>query len=382
MTSRQTFPDQLRGIALLGIVLVNAPYFALDPEHRNTGDTLAVMFDRGADFLVKMLAEGKFYLLFSFLFGYSANFIVKAGAPEELRAFGRRLLALGVLGLLHAVFFFIGDILLSYAILGLLLLALIRRPDRSVLLASLIAFVVTAAWLLLLARLSMFLIGDGDPDPQGAALARALAGGTFLEAAEARLTYLPVVVLVLAFLQWGLAFSAFCLGLVAGRRRWLADIAANLPSFRKAAIFGLSIGLPIQAATAAYAVFGPGAASGAEGTAHRMASTVIGVVFAPILSAGYVGLLACLSAQSVRWLAFVEPSGRASLTMYLGESLVLATVFCGWGFGLFGSLGPAALTLIAFGVWLGLQFAIRVWFLRFRQGPVESLLSRFTHAGG
>ena len=380
--ARQSFPDQLRGVALLGIIVVNAPFFAMDAGHENLGPAAAAMIDRGSEFLVKALAEGKFYLLFSFLFGYSANFIVKDGAPAHRRAFGRRLLALGVLGFLHAVFFFIGDILLSYAILGIGLFALFRRPDRSALLASMISFVVTAAWLYVLVRFSMLAPGDGAPAPQEVALARATAEGSFFEAAAARLDAFPFVLMVLAFLQWGMAFSAFCLGLVAGRGRWLADLERHLPRFKKAALFGLSIGLPIQAAAAAYSSFGPGAASGGEASALRLASAAVRVVFAPILSAGYVGLLAMMSVRSSRCLAFVAPSGRASLTMYLGESVVMSVIFCGWGFGLFGRLGATALTLVAAAVWLALQFGIRAWFLRFRQGPIESLLSRFTHAGG
>jgi uncharacterized protein len=77
-------------------------------------------------------------------------------------------------------------------------------------------------------------------------------------------------------------------------------------------------------------------------------------------------------------LDLVRDGGRASLTLYLSESIVLCVLFCGWGFGLFGRLGAGAVTLIAIGVYLLLEVAIRLWLARFRQGPFEWLLAQWT----
>jgi uncharacterized protein len=77
-------------------------------------------------------------------------------------------------------------------------------------------------------------------------------------------------------------------------------------------------------------------------------------------------------------LDFVRDGGRASLTLYLSESIVLCVLFCGWGFGLFGRLGAGAVTLIAIGVYLLLELAIRLWLRHFRQGPFEWLLAQWT----
>ncbi|MDQ1307031.1 MAG: uncharacterized protein QG671_2863, partial [Actinomycetota bacterium] len=128
-TGRQVFPDRLRGVALLGIVVVNGPPLGISVDGF-TAASLTGIADQASAFLVIALAQGKFYLLFSFLFGYSAAFILRDGSAGNRQRFARRLVGLGVIGLIHAVFFYIGDILITYAVLGVGLLALSRRSDR------------------------------------------------------------------------------------------------------------------------------------------------------------------------------------------------------------------------------------------------------------
>jgi hypothetical protein len=70
---RETFPDELRGFALLGIVFVNAPFLGISGEGF-TPEAVAAWYDRAAAFAVVAFAQAKFYLLFAFLFGYSMHF--------------------------------------------------------------------------------------------------------------------------------------------------------------------------------------------------------------------------------------------------------------------------------------------------------------------
>jgi uncharacterized protein len=69
-----------------------------------------------------------------------------------------------------------------------------------------------------------------------------------------------------------------------------------------------------------------------------------------------------------------------SLTIYLGESVLLCVIFCGWGFGLFGTLGAAAATGVAIGCWALLAVLASLWLRRFAQGPLEWLVGRWTKA--
>lgn len=371
---RQSLPDEVRAFALLGIVLVNAPFIAVGLDGF-TDENVTNPLDRATTFLSTALAEGKFYILFSFLFGYSANFIVRPGAADGGRRWRRRMAGLALIGLAHAIFFFIGDILLAYAVLGLGLIPLFGRSDRTVLVTGLVIAGIGLLWLGLIA-----LAASSDPEVagQGGGLVdsydRAMETGSFLGAAEARLETLPAVLIALGSIQWPLAFASFCVGLVAGRRRLLADPAGKLALFRRMALVGIGVGLPVQLAATAL-MFGP---DGPDGSAASFAGLALVVATAPILSAGYLGALALVSARLPGLLAPLRPAGRASLSIYIGESILLATIFCGWGLGLFGELGAFAVALVAFGTWAALVVLLSLWLRRFRQGPLEALMARWT----
>ncbi len=132
--------DALRGFALLGIVLVNVGYFASAWHGLGVPDPAAQgPIDGALTFLVKTLAETKFYLLFSLLFGYSFTIQMESARRSGralAAAFSRRLLALFVLGAGHAVLLFNGDILGTYAVMGAVLLSggargAVAQPHRS-----------------------------------------------------------------------------------------------------------------------------------------------------------------------------------------------------------------------------------------------------------
>ncbi|MSO47679.1 MAG: DUF418 domain-containing protein [Thermoleophilia bacterium] len=371
--ARLAFPDRLRGLALLGIIVVNAPFLAISSSGY-TQDSIAAWWDLVAAFLVITLAQGKFYLLFSFLFGYSTLFIVRTSAAADRQRYRRRLVGLAVLGLAHAMLLFIGDILLSYALLGFALMLLLRRPDRAVLRTGSIVFVLSVLWLAVV----FALVAATPPEPgtTTAALDNAIARGTFLEAARARLAALPLTLLTLGSLQWGIAFAMFCLGFVAGRRSLLVDLAPSRTLWRRLALFGLLLGLPLQAVAAVLQLRGGVGLSAL--TAEAAAGLALGFTTAPLLAAGYLGALALVSLRAPHALDAVRDGGRASLTLYLSESIVFCVLFCGWGLGLFGRIGAAGVTLIAIGIYLLLELAIRLWLRRFRQGPFEWLLARWT----
>ena len=367
-------PDELRAIALLGIVVVNAPFIALGLDGF-TGASFDNRLDRIVAFTITVLAEGKFYLLFSFLFGYSANFLVRPGAEDGRRRWRRRLLILAVIGLAHGIFFFIGDILLAYALLGFGLIPLFGRTDKTVLITGAAVAAVGALWLALLVLITYeepgAVVSEADLFPD---YAPAMADGGFLAAAQARLEALPAVQLVLGSVQWPLAFVAFCVGLVAGRHGFLANPDSNQARFRRMALIGVGLGLPIQIA-AATLIFGSG---GPNQGGASFAGLALAIFTAPILSAGYVGVVALVSSRLSSLLGPLRRAGRASLTIYIGESVVLSVIFCGWGLGLFGDLGAPAITGLAIATWIVLVAAMNLWLSRFRQGPLEAVVTRLS----
>lgn len=369
---REALPDRLRGIALLGIVVVNAAYLGISADGF-TADSVDGAGNRLTALLVATFAQGKFYLLFSFLFGYSASFILRDNTTPNRRRFVRRMIALFLFGLAHAVFFFIGDILITYAILGLLLLAVSRASDRALRAWTIASISISVFFILALTSL-LAAFPDESSGLEG--LQTALATGTFGEAALARLEELPSVFFGVFILQGPMAFAAFVLGLRASRRRLLADPAGNVDLWRKMAMWGWGIGLPLQAIAAGMQI---GAiAAGNSYSLAGAAGLALGFITAPILTAGYIGSIALLLTRRPTALAFLAPAGRMSLTVYIGESAVLSIVFGAYGFGYFGQWGALAVVSAAIASWVVLSVFAWAWMRRFDKGPLEYVLALVT----
>lgn len=368
--------DQLRAVALLGIVLVNVPYLAISGVGY-TDASVAETIDWVVATAAVFVAEGKFYLIFSMLFGYSTTFIVRADRPDSQRRYRRRLMALAVLGVLHAMLFFIGDILLSYALLGFVLMWVMTWPDGWVMRMAQVAWIVSAAWLF---TLLIGLAGTGFEENLAAwdRYDEAMAAGSFVDTVWARASVYPETLLTLASLQWALALAAFCVGLVAGRHRIFADPGAHRRLWRRLALWGMLIGLPLQAASAwLSATSADGFASGQQG----LTGIVLGFVTAPVLSAGYIGVFGLLCWRAPSLFGVLEPAGRMSLSVYLGESVLLCWLYCGWGVGWFGTQGAAMVTGVAAAVWFVLAAASWLWLRHYSRGPMEYFVARWTKHG-
>ena len=108
MTSRDSFPDILRGFALLGIAMVNVQYFAVDTVSGFESADFTSGANSAAAFIVMLLFQSKFYLLFSFLFGYSAHYVMKGERANRSRWVGRSI-GLILFGVVHFVFLFHGS---------------------------------------------------------------------------------------------------------------------------------------------------------------------------------------------------------------------------------------------------------------------------------
>ena len=368
---RQALPDQLRGFALLGIIVVNMPFLAVS----NVGVwelQLSNLSDKVVAFLIVALAQGKFYLLFAFLFGYSLTLILKSRSTNGVSRYLRRLIGLALLGAGHAYLFFIGDILMSYALLGLVLLLFIGRSTRTVLFASAFSYVIGLALLALVffeTRSAENSAGGFITNPT--ALDDAIKG-SFLDSVVGRANALPEALLVQLVINWFPALSMFLLGLAAGRVGLLSDPAKHKSLWRSCVVVGVLVGLP-AGITSAWLALVPEDPTGVYG----IAGVVVGFALAPALSAGYVGAIALLSHR--RFMSYAEPAGRMSLTGYLGESILLAAIFCGWGLGLFGVLNLTQALFVALGVWIALEIFAKQWLRSFAYGPFEWTLRSWSN---
>lgn len=377
-TGRDVLPDLMRGLALLGIVVVNAPYLGISTIGF-APVAVASIADVAATFLVIALAQGKFFLLFSFLFGYSLGYVLRDDRPDGRARFRRRLAVLAAFGIGHALLLFAGDILLTYAVLGVVLLRFTRSTDRTVRRAAHGVFLVGT--LLLTAGLGLqaaFPQEVAAIDPAAVAFDAGIANASLGEAIALRAAVLPTVLGTVAFAQGPYALAAFLIGLLASRRRLLADPAAHAPLWRRLMRVGLGIGLPLQIVAAILQVgaIRDGVLSGTAGSLGLL----LGFVTAPLLTAGYVALVANGVARRPGLMRWARPAGRMSLTVYIGQSLLLVLVFGGLGIGpgLFGELGTAAVVSVGMATWLVLT-ALSAWWLRSHdRGPLEAVVARLS----
>lgn len=382
VNQRDLAPDVLRGFALLGILIVNIPYMAI-----SSGDGLhnggAVGFANGsAAMIVISLFLGKFYLLFSFLFGYSSNYILKNERSNRGR-WVKRCLALMAIGVLHGTLLWHAEIIFVYGLLGLLLIPFFFRADRTLKIWTRVVYSIFAVIFLALSTI-LFLAeryfleeisSESFASKAGAKLDDALRGGTFIESVSDRFALWLETVSVLVFLQGGLAFAAFLLGLQAARKKFLTD-EADRKSISKMLRFGFVLGLPIQLIIGAISVRNEQATEISEGI--YLATTGLALVAAPLLSMGYVGLILKLISERSNWVAWMKPAGRMSLTVYISQSLIALMIFAPWGLGLFGELELWRLMPIAIAISLILVYFATVWMARFSQGPLEWVVNSLT----
>lgn len=370
--------DALRGFALLGIFLVNISAFASSFYGKEIWDpAFDAPLDRGARLFVSLLFETKFYLLFSFLFGYSFTLQMesarRSGASHAHR-FLRRLAGLWLLGVLHAVFLFHGDILTTYAVLGVLLLAIGAWADGRLLrLATALIALTACAWALLALASAI----EAQPLDH-AALHREAEAATqaFRQSAATvvaqHLRELSTIWQMLLFVQAPCALSMFMLGLVAGRRRMLERVDELHRLRARLMRLGALVGFPGAAIYAYSAVYR------ADDAALAAAGFAIGLATAPFLTGAYIAMAVSCFERFPGLRHALAPAGRMALSNYLLQSATCALLFHAYGLGLVGQLSPLQVLLLALLLFI-LQLALsRWWMQRFAYGWLEWLLRAIT----
>ena len=378
---RHVILDALRGLALMGIALANFPEFALwtflSSEQQAAMPTACI--DEIVRFLLYLVVDGKFYSIFSILFGIGFSLIMER---HGLRLFVRRMLILVIIGFLHLMFIWSGDILLLYAVGGLLLTLMIGLSDKSLLLLALSLILIPVgldaliefggfnfpepfyqAWWNKAEALGIneanFASWLRDANSYGQMFAFLIQGAyerlwEFVEGHR-----LPKVV------------GLFILGYLASKHRLYTRLQ-DLP-LRKALYWNVSIGLPTSL------LYAWSATSGHPWglTVH---SLLYGVSVIPLAIVFIIGicLLYLQSPKSVvfRWLA---APGRMALSCYISHSLIGVLLFYGLGFGLGTSLGLVYIELIALVVFLIQIIVCRIWLNYFRFGPLEWLWRMLTY---
>jgi uncharacterized protein len=374
---RDTAPDVLRGFALLGILVVNIQFMALNSDQGARGAWTQGFANGSATFLIAALFAGKFYLLFSFLFGYSSNYVIRNDKSNRARWVKRCYVLIG-LGALHFTFLWHGDIIFLYGFFGLLLTFFFFRADRTLKIWSRIVFSISTFFIVLIGALAFIAENVLDEDLGSNTVSRLdeiLVNGTFLDSIPARLEVWALSISLGIFLQGGLAFAAFLLGIRLARSNFLStpiDKDANSRLMKK----GLVLGLPIQIISAVTLLQNEQAVQPSESI--YLIALFVSFVTAPLLSIFYVGIIRKLVQEKPHLVLWMMPAGKMSLTVYISQSVVTSLIFGPWGLGLFQDLQTWQVFLLAFAVWLLLSYLAAEWLKRFNQGPLEKIVSSLT----
>jgi uncharacterized protein len=382
MTNRDSFPDVLRGFALFGIALVNIPLLAIDPILHNEGADLSVPSNAATAFIVMAFFQAKFYLLFSFLFGYSAHYVLKDSKENRGRWIGRSI-GLVLLGIIHLSLLFFGDILFLYGLFGLLLLVFYFRKAKTLKIWAWVIYIISALSFAALSALTLvgeyFLATKGQsiPSLDLGDFSNVMTSESFIESIAFRLELWLIAAPAGFGLQGPPVLIAFLVGVLAARSNFLGA-GARASTMKKFAIWGFTLGVPLQLLSAY--IFVQNAVSETYSFGLFLSALSINFMTAPLLSAGYIGALWLLN-QNFKF-RILASAGRYSLTIYLSQSLVFATLFSGWGFGLFAQLGVLQTTLIAAATWLVLSLAAHQLIKSGRRGPMETLLTGFSKLFG
>jgi uncharacterized protein len=377
---RDIAPDVLRGFALLGILVVNIQFMGLNSSEGARGEWTLGLANGSATFIIASIFAGKFYLLFSFLFGYSSNYIIRGERSNRARWI-KRCFVLIVLGALHFTFLWHGDIIFVYGLFGLLLIPFFFRKDKTLNIWTRVIFIVTSTILLLVGALiyiaERFFPEESFQVPMESKLDSSLLNGSFIDAIPARLDLWVYGVATGILLQGGLAFAAFLLGLRMARTQFLSspiDKKKNSALMKK----GFFFGAPLQIIAAIILVNNEQSAEPSE--AIYVLAVFSSFVAAPLLSMFYVGLIRKLVEEKSNLVSWMKPAGRMSLTVYISQSIITSMIFGPWGFGLFQDLQTWQVILLAVGIWALLVYVSTIWLKRFSQGPLEQLVNTLTRS--
>ncbi len=388
--------DVLRGFALLGILVVNMEMFS-HPVQRIVLpiDSATGAVDRVADWLVRCFGEGKFYSLFSLLFGLGFGLQLLRAEERGSGIAGvhtRRLLVLLLIGVIHAVLIWMGDILMVYALFGFLLLLFRKAKPRTLLIWTAVCVALPVGLNTLgtvgvsFGRLAgpevsaqmdrAFAEQDSTTRADLASGYEIYAGGSYGAVLERRVRDLGFS--GVGFLVMGPSiFAMFLIGLYFARRQFFADIEKYAGFFAKLFRWACPVGILCNVV---YATLLP-PLSRMVPSPPLLAAMTVYAVGAPALCLAYVSGITLLFRRET-WRKFLRPlaaAGRLPLSNYLLQSVICTMIFYSYGFGLFGQVGKAAgvgLAAVIYALLLGLSVW---WSVRFQFGPAEWLWRALTY---
>lgn len=394
LSERSTILDVLRGFALLGVMLDNmfgfTGYGFFSQAQREALSTFMVDGVLGITELA--FVNGKFYSLFSLLFGIGFSIILMRSEQKginPLKLFYRRLFILLLIGAGHLFLLWEGDILVLYALLGFLLPLFRKCSDKAlIIIASVLILspiLIDLVKVLLNIRTGAFLENlamtvdtrNGLPTDDNYSQYLYKTGSGWQEWRNWQASgYIYRYSYLIESNRFQKVLGMFLIGFLVGRKMIYAQLEDYTAMFKKLRKWGFIIGIPGSIALAGFEIFG-------KHIPHPLGlihTTLYAISVVP-LSLAYVSWL-CLHWVKTKgntrftWLA---PLGRMALTNYVMQTLLGVFIFYGVGLGIGGRIGPTVFFPIALGIYTFQILFSKWWLNHFNFGPLEWIWRMLTY---
>ncbi|MBC6975285.1 DUF418 domain-containing protein [Bacillus sp. Xin] len=367
MKQRVEAIDAVRGFALFGILLVNITLIQFGMFSGEQPTYVFGKIDEGANWFIEFFGTHNFISLFSFLFGLSIILLQKSILAKEKRFFPvyiRRIIILLILGYIHGIFIWSGDILFAYGIVGIFLMMFINRKPKTLLI-----------WAFILLAFTMFISYPFESNANVEDFSSYIGKeqtvhktGSYTDHIKFRLYENPFEDIgitgfsggfLLTFLMIILMAPLFLLGIYVGKKGWLFEIDKHVSSLKKlwliSGIFSFTVKILALLTQQPILIMLKDSVS-PLGMALFYGSSII---------------LLFHYKKALRLLEYVANMGKMSVSNYLAQTIIATTIFYAYGFGLYGKIGYFFGAVLTIGIYSVQLYASTYWLQRYRIGPVE-----------
>ncbi len=395
---REKFMDVLRGFAILGIFNANlgSGLSWYNESAHMTGPMLMEGWDHKMLFLHHMFIEGKFYSIFSLLFGWGIALQIKRGLAKDINpipTIRRRLFFMLLLGAVHLLIWN-GDIVFFYAMLGFLLIPLRKFSNKTLLVtgAVLILTPILFYWLKMeypvlnypaekMNELGIKVTSNMLPIKSQEDYMALMQHGSWWDQFKVNVGGV--------FFRYGYLFfvsripkvvGMFLIGYVIGRTDFYKNIVQHKKLLYYLIGIGIVVGLPANYYLAYYMTWHDGDYYGLKTNGlYQTIFYAVGVVPLALLYVS-VFMLSFQANTGKKILSVLAPVGKMAFSNYIMQSLIGNFVFLGAGLGYMGTVGPVYYTMFGILVFIGQIIISTIWLKYFNYGPLEWLWRSATYS--
>ena len=395
---REKFMDVLRGFAILGIFIANlgSGLSWYNESAHMTGPMLMEGWDHKMLFLHHMFIEGKFYSIFSLLFGWGIALQIKRGLAKDINpipTIRRRLFFMLILGAVHLLIWN-GDIVFFYAMLGFLLIPLRKFSNKTLLVtgAVLILTPILFYWLKMeypvlnypaekMNELGIKVTSNMLPIKSQEDYMALMQHGSWWDQFKVNVGGV--------FFRYGYLFfvsripkvvGMFLIGYVIGRTDFYKNIVQHKKLLYYLIGIGIVVGLPANYYLAYYMAWHDGDYYGLKTNGlYQTIFYAFGVVPLALLYVS-VFMLSFQANTGRKILSVLAPVGKMAFSNYIMQSLIGNFVFLGAGLGYMGTVGPVYYTMFGILVFIGQIIISTIWLKYFNYGPLEWLWRSATYS--